>query len=252
MRIVSLVPSATETLYELGLWNEVVGITTFCTMPPEAVRNKLKVGGTKNPDIERIVALKPDIVVMNSEENRKEHADALRAQGIPLYVTHPRTVEDAANMIAGFGHEFGAEAKSKALNDEIFRRIPLLHPPRRYRSLVFVWNDPYMTACRNTYLDSVCRLFGLDNAIEEAETPYPVVTDRDIESLQPEVLLLPDEPYAFREKHAQEIRAKFPGIPAVREKRIVLFNGMYLTWHGFGTLRMLREFPDVMKDAGLW
>ena len=252
MRIVSLFPSATETLYELGLWEQVVGITTFCTMPAAAVREKTKVGGTKNPDIAQIVELNPDVVIVNSEENRKEHAEALRTAGIPLYVTHPRTIEDAVNMIAGFGYEFGAEEKSEQMNAEIRELLNGLRPPRRYRSLVFVWNEPYMTACRNTYVDSVCRAFGLDNVVEEADSPYPIVTDSDVASLQPEVLLLPDEPYAFRSKHAEELRMKFPEIPAVRNNRILLFNGMYLTWHGFGTLRALREFPKALKASGLW
>lgn len=252
MRIVSLFPSATETLFHLGLWDAVVGITTFCTMPPQEVRAKTKVGGTKNPDIEQIMRLQPDVVIMNSEENRKEHADELRKRGIALYVTHPKTVEDAITMIAGFGHEFGAEVKSRQLRAEIFERLGAIHPQRRYRSLVLVWNEPYMTACRDTYVDAVCRLFGFDNVIEKAETPYPVVRDDEICALKPEVILLPDEPYAFREKHVDEIRAKFPEIPAVLDNRIPLFNGMYLTWHGYGTLRALREFPGVLKAARLW
>lgn len=251
MRIVSLFPSATETLFHLGLWDQVVGVTTFCTMPPQEVRAKTKVGGTKNPDIEKIVELKPDVVVMNSEENRREHADELRRRGIPLYVTHPCTIDDAVSMIHGFGHEFQAEAASDRMRAEILELLGRIAPQRRYRSLVFVWNDPFMTACRNTYVDSVCRLFGFDNVIESAETPYPVVHEEQILSLKPEVLLLPDEPYAFREKHSHEMRDKFPTISAVRENRILLFNGMYLTWHGYGTLRALQEFPDVLRTYGL-
>jgi ABC-type Fe3+-hydroxamate transport system substrate-binding protein len=252
MRIVSLFPSATETLFELGLWDQVVGITTFCTMPAKEVRDKSKVGGTKNPDIDKIEQLQPDIVIVNSEENRKEHADELRRRGIRLFVTHPRTVEDAVNMIAAFGHEFGAESGSRQIRSEIFQRLGAIEPPRRYRSLVLVWNDPYMTASRGTYVDSICRLFGFDNIIHNDSAPYPSVTDAELASTNPEVLLLPDEPYAFREKHAQEIREKFPGIGAVRENRLLLFNGMYLTWHGFGTLRALREFPAVLKASRLW
>lgn len=252
MRIVSLFPSATETLFELGLWDQVVAITTFCTMPAAAMRDKAKAGGTKNPDIEHILELKPDVVIVNSEENRKEDAEALRNAGIPLYITHPRTIEDAVNMIAGFGHEFGAEAKSKQLCSEIFERLNRLRPPTRYRSLVLVWNEPYMTARRDTYVHSVCGTFGFDNVVEEADAPYPILAGADVQRLQPDVLLLPDEPYAFREKHAQEMRAKFPEVAAVRNNRILLFNGMYLTWHGYGTLRALREFPEVLKASGLW
>lgn len=252
MRIVSLVPSATETLYHLGLWEQVVGITTFCTMPAEEVRVKTKVGGTKNPDIDRIVELQPDVVIMNSEENRKEHADALRERGLELHVSHPVTIEDGAEMIASLGRRFNAESRAGSLCEEITERLRAIHTPRRYRSLVLIWNDPYMTAVCGTYVDSVCRLFGFDNVIEEAGVPYPVIEEKDFAELQPDVLLLPDEPYAFREKHAQEIRQKYPEMPAVKDNRILLFDGMYITWHGFGTLRALREFPQTLKDAGLW
>ena len=251
MRIVSLFPSATETLFHLGLWDQVVGITTFCTMPAQEVRTKTKVGGTKNPDVEKIMELRPDVVIMNSEENRKEHAEELRGRGLRLYVTHPRSIDEAAGMIAGFGQEFEAETESNRMRAEIFELLGHIQPRRRYRSLVFIWNDPLMTVTRDTYVDSVCRLFGFDNVVEYSETPYPVVGDEQIVALQPEVLLLPDEPYAFRDKHSHEIRARFPDIPAVRENRILLFNGMYLTWHGYGTLRALREFPKVLESCGL-
>jgi iron complex transport system substrate-binding protein len=252
MRIVSLFPSATETLFYLGLWDAVVGITTFCTMPPQEVRAKTKVGGTKNPDIDRVESLQPDVVIVNSEENRKVDADEMQRRGLRLYVTHPKTVDDAIQMIDGFAKEFQAEDEGAQLHSQIRQSLGSVHPPRRYNSLVLVWNEPYMTVTRETYVDSVCRLFGFDNVIEEGSTPYPVISDDQIREYKPEAILLPDEPYAFRQKHADELRSHFPDVPAVKENRLLLFNGMYLTWHGYGTLRALREFPGDLKAAGVW
>jgi ABC-type Fe3+-hydroxamate transport system substrate-binding protein len=250
MKIISLVPSVTETLYTLGLEDQILAISRFCVLPADRVQLKPKVGGTKNPKLQKILEMKPDIVILNEEENRKEDADFLREHGIRLYVSFPRTMLQAAQMVEEMGRLFNATEKASELVGEIRNRMVTYQAPYRKRTLILIWRRPYMTVNRETYVDDVCRFFGFDNVFLTAPERYPRLTDQEINAADPEVVLFPDEPYPFRDKHVEEFRNRFPDSRAVRRNRLLLFNGTYVAWHGFGTLRALREFPALLQR--LW
>jgi len=249
MRIVSLVPSATETLYELGLEDQIAGITTFCKFPKDRVALKPKVGGTKNPDLQKILELKPDVVLVNEEENRKQDAEFLRDHGIALHVTFPNSIEEAVQTIRDMGIAFGAQESADALCEEILNRMVKYSRPVARRAVIFIWRRPYMTVNATTYVDSVCRFFGFDNVFAQAPERYPRLEQQQIREANPEVALFPDEPYVFQEKDLDEFRSLYPDVDAVRNNRLLLFDGTYVTWHGYGTLRTLREFPAALQRA---
>lgn len=251
MRIVSLVPSATETLYQLGLEDQIAGITTFCKFPKDRVGLKPKVGGTKTPDLQKILEMKPNVVIVNEEENRKEDAQFLLDHGIALHVTFPNSMQEAVQTIREMGQAFGAQENADRLCDEILNRMVEYLRPAGSRAVVFIWRRPYMTVNGTTYVDSVCRFFGFDNVFGDARERYPRLVEQQIREANPEVALFPDEPYVFQEKDLDEFRANYPDVDAVRNNRLLLFDGTYVTWHGYGTLRTLREFPAALQRAGL-
>jgi ABC-type Fe3+-hydroxamate transport system substrate-binding protein len=251
MRIISLVPSITETLYELGLEDQIVGITRFCTEPANRVQSQTKVGGTKDPNLPRILELKPDVVIVNIDENRKEDAEFLKSHGVRLLVTFPNLIQESIEMLEQFGMEFSVESHARSICDEIRSKMDF-HPPARKNSLALIWRNPYMTAAPGTYVHHICSFFGFDIGVTGSEPRYPEMSTDAIKTLDPEVVLFPDEPYVFQPRHMDEFRRRFPQISAVRNNKLALFNGQYLTWFGYGTLRALREFPRIAKENQLW
>lgn len=252
MRIISLVPSITETLFELGLDDEIVGVTRFCVSPAGKVKSKVKVGGTKDPDLAAIVELKPDIVIVNIDENRKEDADYLQQHGIRLLITFPNTIEESMQMIRQLGEELSVRASARKLCGEILGKMDF-QPPARKSCLALVWRRPFMTAASETYVHHICKFFGFDISLpDQSAGRYPELRETTIAEIDPEVVLFPDEPYPFQMKHLEEFRKKFPEVRAVKRSRLALFNGQHLTWFGYGTLRALREFPMIAKANGLW
>ena len=232
MRIVSLCPSLTELLFDLGVGDQLVGRTRFCVHPADRVPEIEPVGGTKNPKIDRIIELAPDIVFMNQEENRFEDARALEAAGIQVFATLPRTAGETAAMVrrvaATVGHPLRGDLIARDIEGraERVRRNAADKPPVRFAYLV--WRDPWMTVNGDTYAHSLLAVAGGVNAFEKAEERYPVVTPGDLAAADPEVIVLPDEPFPFREKHADELAA-LTGLP---RDRMRLADGELLSWHG--------------------
>ena len=154
-------------------------------------------------------------------------------------------------MVQQFGREFSVASRARTICDEIRERMDF-HPPSRKRSLVLVWRHPYMTAAPGTYVHHICAFFGFDGCVVEDAIRYPEIAPQTIQSIDPEVVLLPDEPYPFQPKHIDEFCQTFPQLRAVRNNKLALFNGQYLTWFGYGTLRALREFPAIAEENRLW
>jgi ABC-type Fe3+-hydroxamate transport system substrate-binding protein len=248
MRIISLVPSITETLFELGLGDQIVAVTRWCTRPAEKVKRKPKVGGTKNPRIESILKWNPDIVILDCDENRKEDGEALQKQGVPTLSFFPKTIKDSIEVIRQLGESFDARLKANALANEIEDRVQKYFPRERFRSLILIWRSPYMTINSDTYVHSASRLFGFDNVFASHPDRYPKLMADEIRNTKPEAVLFPDEPYPFRDKHLQRFKAEFPQLKATQDHRFLLFDGSYIAWHGFGTLRALREFPSQLEN----
>ena len=245
MRIISLVPSITETLFELGLDDQIIAVTRWCTRPAEKVIHKPKVGGTKNPKLQSILDWKPDIVILDCDENRKKDAEELEKQGIRTFPVFPKTIDDSIQMIRQLGELFCVQSRADTLISEIEKLRETYKPDHNYDSLILIWRKPYMTINADTYVHAACELFGFRNVFAENPVRYPPLTPEEIERADPEMILFPDEPYPFRQKDLDLFQQEFSGIRAVRNRQMFLFDGSYIAWHGFGTLRALREFPSL-------
>jgi ABC-type Fe3+-hydroxamate transport system substrate-binding protein len=251
-RIVSLVPSTTELLCALGLEDALVGVTVYCVEPRDVVREKTRIGGEKNPDLEKIRALDPDLVVANVEENRREDIDRLRAWSIPVWVAYPRTVAEGIGFIGELGELTGAEPRARAL----VRDLRALHErvqrasERRPPVAVFypIWRGPYMTINANTYIHDMLRVCGGRNIFADRPERYPTVTLDEVAALRPEVILLPDEPFRFRRAHVADFDA-YPDVPAVRDGRIHLVDGKPFSWHGPRIAEALRAVPGLIEGS---
>lgn len=229
-RIVSLVPSVTETLFALGLDREIVGITRFCVHPPEKTAGKTKVGGTKTLELDRILALQPDLVIANVEENPREQVEALIARGLRVFVTFPRSVREAKETIEMLGRLVGRPATALLARIEADCRNRTTSNGRQPRVLCLIWKRPLMSANRATFVGDMIETAGGFNACRDFEPRYPRLESNQIIELSPEVILLPDEPYRFAGRDREEFLKL--DVPAAKSGRIFIFNGQLITWHG--------------------
>ena len=234
-RIVSLVPSLTETLFAIGSGAAVVGVTRYCEEPADAVVALPKVGGTKNPDLAAIRDLAPDVVIMNAEENRREDFEALAGAGLAVFVTEPKTVADGIRAIVHLGELSGAVARAAALADEqaaALRAATAANAGRRpVRCFCPIWRKPWMAFNADTYAHDVLRVAGGANVCADAPVRYPTVALETIAAAAPEVVLLPDEPYAFTERDRPAL-APLADTPALRNGRVHFVDGKALAWYG--------------------
>jgi ABC-type Fe3+-hydroxamate transport system substrate-binding protein len=248
-RIVSLIPSTTELLCDLGLADRLVGVTVYCVEPRDVVRGKPKIGGEKNPDLQQIHRLTPDLVVANVEENVRAHVETLRGWGIPVWVTYPRNVDDSLRMIRELGEVTGVPERAAALLEEL---DPLVAHTRamaaeRPRVPLFyaIWRNPYMSLNADTYLSDVLTTCGAANIFADCAERYPAVTLDEVAARSPSVILLPDEPFRFRRVHLKDF-APYAGVPAVRDSRIHLVDGKPFSWHGRRLADALRLLPTLL------
>ncbi len=252
-RIVSLVPSITETLFTLGLDDAIVGVTVYCVEPRQGVRRKIKVGGQKNPRLEQIRDLSPDLVIANVEENLKEHVDRLRASGIPVWVTYPRTVADGIRMVRELGEVTGTRERAGAIASELDGLLAAARgrsAGRRPVSVFYpVWRDPYMTINADTYVHDMLAVCGARNVFGDRPGRYPVVSLDEVRAASPEVIVLPDEPFRFRRVHVRDFTA-CADVPAVRRARIHLMDGKLFCWYGPRIASALRTLPDLFAGGG--
>jgi ABC-type Fe3+-hydroxamate transport system substrate-binding protein len=233
-RIVSLVPSWTETLFAFGLGGAIAGVTRYCVAPPEAA-SIAKIGGTKNPDIKAIGEIAPDLVIANAEENRREDIERLRALGIPVFTTYPRKISTAVESILKLGTVLGCEAEAGAMARDIVREVSAIETSvgvwakLRFRVFCPIWKNPWMSFNADTYAHDVLRMLGFSNIHASAGERYPRVTLEEALELRPDFVLLPDEPYEFGAKDVEELK---PLLPPALSRRIVLINGRDLHWYG--------------------
>jgi ABC-type Fe3+-hydroxamate transport system substrate-binding protein len=248
-RIVSLIPSITEILFALGVGDAVAGCTIFCTEPREGVATKTRVGGEKNPNLALIRELGADLVIANIEENVRDHIETLRAWGIPVYVTYPRTVAAGIALVAELGALTGAADEGRRIAQDLGRRLDRLRARRpggaRPRVFCPIWRRPYMTINRDTYIDDMLSLCGGDNVFAALPRRYPEVTLDAVAAARPDVILLPDEPYRFRQIHARDF-SPYPDMPAVQDGRIHLLDGKLLSWYGPRIAAAFEVLPDLL------
>jgi len=229
-RVVSLVPSLTETLFDLGAGESVVAITDFCIIPPDLPLPR--VGGTKNPRVEEIRALAPDLVHMNLEENLRRHGEAIETFA-PVFVSEPKSPADVVTLLEQLGAIHGRVERAKELADEL--RAQLASMPRRAFTFACpIWKNPWMWCGGDTYVSRLVEATGGTNVAGDRER-YPQIELADVLALRPDVMFLPDEPYLFTEADAAELRGH-----EVAGSVIGPFPGHLFTWHGTRTLMGLR------------
>lgn len=251
-RIVSLIPSTTELLCDLGLADRLVGVTAYCTEPRDVVRTKVRIGGEKDPDLEKIRALAPDLVVANVEENVRAHVDALRTWSIPVWVTYPRTVAESLRMIRELGEVTGTAAQAALMAGALEGQLAAVRSTSGGTPVpVFyaIWRNPYMTVSGATYISDLLATCGGANVFASADSRYPTVTLDEVAARRPDVILLPDEPFRFRRAHLRDFEA-YSVVPAVREGRIHLVDGKPFSWHGRRLADALRLVPALLGRAG--
>lgn len=248
-RVVSLVPSVTESLFDLNLGSRLVAVTDYCARPADGVATLPRIGGTKNPDLRRIIDLKPDLVFANQEENRKQDVEALQAAGIPVWVTFPRTVQDALNLLWNIMYAF--EETSMVPRVRLIEwtldwvgGVSRAREDKITRVFVPIWMKPLMTISADTYAHDLLRVCGGTNVFAAHTSRYPQVTLQEVEMAQPDVILLPSEPFAFDESHVPTFAAL--DVPAARRGRIHLVDGSLLTWHGTRLAYALDTFPALL------
>ncbi|WP_128427924.1 helical backbone metal receptor [Streptomyces cyaneus] len=233
MRVVSLVPSLTEAV-AVSAPGALVGATDWCSHPADL--DVTRVGGTKNPKVDRIVALAPDLVIANEEENREPDLAALRAAGVEVLVTEVRDVPQAFRELARVLAACGVGARPRWLDEaeETWSSLPL--PGRRTTAVVPIWRRPWMVLGRATFAGDVLARLGVDNLWATHEDRYPRIPLDDLRAAAPDVVVLPDEPYRFTADDGPEA---YPGLPCA------LVSGRHLTWYG----PSLAEAPRVLSEA---
>jgi len=246
-RIASLVPSVTELLCHLGAADRLIAVTRFCSEPAELPAQVARVGGTKTPACDQLIALQPDLVVLNSEENRRADFEALDRAGLPLFVSFTSTVSGAAVSVEHLGMALGAEAPAAALAAQIraARAAVASGSTRRRRVFCPIWRRPWMSFNRDTYCHDLLLSAGADNVCAAASERYPVVTLASIAAARPEVILLPDEPYPFTDRHRADLR-ELASTPAGETGATYLLDGKALSWYGHRTPAALRTLVELM------
>jgi ABC-type Fe3+-hydroxamate transport system substrate-binding protein len=217
----------------------LAGRTRFCTEPADLVHDVPVVGGTKNPDVARIVSLKPGLVIANKEENRREDVDALREAGLDVLLTDPNSVDDALEMIALLGARLGVDGQAAELLQAIRAELAVPLPTARPRVFVAVWRSPLLGLGRDTYGHDLIERTGAINVLGDVSR-YPETNLDHLARLKPDTILLPDEPYAFRERHI----AEFAGIAPAR-----LIDGKLLWWYGPRLPLALRTLRSLFAET---
>ncbi len=238
-RIVSLVPSQTELLYDLGLGDRVVGITKFCVHPEKWYRSKMRIGGTKTPDFKRIRKLEPDLIIGNKEENTKAGIEQLE-KDYPVWLSNVTDLNSALNMMKKVGELTHTLPRAEALARKIAAAFHAFRLPEHYaqkRVAYFIWKDPWMTAGPETFIHALLEHCGFVNAIQNAR--YPEVRLPALARAKPDLILLSSEPYPFREMHIPPIRAVCP------KAQIRMVDGEYFSWFG----SRLAGTPDYMRSV---
>lgn len=245
-RVVSLVPSLTEWLVVAGVGERLVGVTDWCEEPAGALEGLTRVRGTKNPDLTVIRGLEPDLVVANAEENRKLDVQRLEAGGLAVFVTMPTTVAGAVAELRDLATAVGDLPEAAALDADLVAAVADAYrhrPARRARYACAVWRDPWMWLGRRAYAADLLGLAGGEPVLDDPATRYPRLELDTVAGLDPELVLLPSEPYAFGKADADELAAAFGGA------RVELVDGRALTWYGPRIPAALASFRELLASS---
>ncbi|MDT0559260.1 helical backbone metal receptor [Ichthyenterobacterium sp. W332] len=243
-RIVSLVPSLTELLVDLGLEDKIVGITKFCIHPNQIRKEKIIVGGTKQVNIEKIKTLLPDIILCNKEENTKSIIEDLTSVA-PIHISDIYNLKDCLELITMYGKLFNAEDKALEICSKIkIERNQFLFTitnPIKPKAAYFIWKEPWMVAASNTFIDFMLKEAGFDNIFNNLKR-YPEIELNNEYLVNADVILLSSEPYPFKEKHVKELQDKFPN------KKICIVDGEMFSWYGSRVLKAYTYFKTLKHN----
>lgn len=240
-RIISLVPSQTELLFDLGVNEEIIGITKFCIHPKDKFKNTTKIGGTKNLDIKKIRELNPDLIIGNKEENRKEEIELISKE-FPVWMSDIYNINDALKMIETIGEMIDKKEESINISkniQSIFNKINI-NQNNLKSTLYFIWQNPNMLAGNKTFINEMLKYCGLKNLIEDER--YPEFFEGKLINLDPEVVLLSSEPYPFKDKHIQHFQKLFP------KATIRLVDGEMFSWYGSRLLKSAPYFQSIKQS----
>ena len=233
-RIISLVPSQTELLADLGLERQVVGITKFCVHPSAWLRTKTIIGGTKNFQFDVIDDLKPDLIIGNKEENYLEGINRLK-QKYPVWLSDIVTLHDAYSMISTLGELTNTKLKARLITEQIAERFHSVNKKSANSVLYLIWRNPWMAAGSETFINSMLTMLNLKNALENV-TRYPRLSMEQLADLRPDYIFLSSEPYPFREKHVDELKEISPS------SQVILVDGEMFSWYGSRLLKAVDYF----------
>jgi ABC-type Fe3+-hydroxamate transport system substrate-binding protein len=240
-RVISLVPSQSEFLWHLGLRDEFVGITKFCIHPDELYRTKERVGGTKDLDLEKIRALKPDLIIGNKEENDQDQIRTLQKE-FPVWMSVIYTLEDSFQMMLSLGLILNKEKESEQLVENL--KVSLSRIKNTFhnqRVLYFIWNNPYMGAASQTFIDHVLNYLGFENTIKQLMR-YPVLNESALKVLNPDFCFLSSEPFPFKEKHVNELKNILPNT------KVIVVDGEVFSWYGTRLLNLEAYVKKLRKE----
>lgn len=252
-RIVSIVPSQSELLWDLGLQNELVGITKFCVHPHHMATLVTLVGGTKKLNIQKIRELKPDIIIANKEENEQSQIEEL-AKEFPVWISDIHNLDESLQMIEMLGDLFDKKEKALELTTTIkstfqqitnsFNKSTNLQFTNStiVRVAYFIWNDPMMVAGKNTFIDDMLKRCNFENVFLNKDSRYPETSIEELQQANPELILLSSEPFPFKEKHVQEFQKYLPN------SKIIIVDGELFSWYGSRLQHSANYFLELLKS----
>lgn len=240
MKVVSLVPSITEALFDLGLTeNEVIGRTKFCIHPSEKVKNVAVIGGTKNINIDKIKALQPDLILANKEENVKEQVEALM-DDFKVIVTNVENIEDNYYLLKTLGKLFQKEEKAQCFNLKIYEILNETKIQSSVKAAYLIWKNPYMTIGSDTFIHKIMGEIGFENIFKDRKR-YPEITVEDLSDA--EIIMLSSEPFPFKEKHIEELKAFYT------DKKIMIVDGEAFSWYGTHIAKCGSYFKELIAEV---
>lgn len=235
-RIISLVPSQTELLVDLGLEENIVGVTKFCIHPSHIKKEKTIVGGTKTYHFDIIQKLQPDLIIGNKEENYREGIERLQ-ENYPVWMSDISTIDESIQMIGMLGDLLGVEQKAFGIAEKVKKDLGE-NLPNKGTAVYLIWNDPVMVAGKDTFIDEMMAVSGFENLMKDSR--YPVLTLQELKDLAPEFLLLSSEPFPFQERHLSFFQQELP------DSRIMLVDGELFSWYGTRLLKSRKYFESLV------
>lgn len=236
-RIISLVPSQSELLWDLGLRAELIGITKFCIHPNEMFKFKDRVSGTKTLDIQKIRSLKPDLIIGNKEENEYAQIKELQNE-FPVWMSDIYNLNDAYNMISDIGKLVNKKNEATRLVSNIQKSFSVI---KKYNKTVLylIWKNPFMAAGNSTFIGDVLNQMGLINSLKSSDLRYPELTMDEIKNLNPNLIFLSSEPFPFKESHINELKQLVPNAT------VKLVDGELFSWYGSRLLKSVEYLNNL-------